>query len=121
LHRGTNTLALFAAWLLVLQALVTAWTTGAAAEPVVDVFGNPLCITSDGHDGAPAGDHSKLPDCHTFGCSIGSSVFAAPSAAAVAYWCPQVRKRIEVGFHQAPCRRVHHHNPGSPRAPPLTV
>lgn len=114
--------AFVAGFVFVLQTFAVAWTTGAmAAAPQLDAFGNPLCITSGDHDqGVPAGDHSKLVECCTFGCSAPwTTVADAPDG--VTLWRPLVA--ADQVFHASPVARAEaaEHRPHSPRAPPLTV
>ena len=117
-----STVAFVAACVLVLQSFLSAWAAGAFAAPMLDAFGNSLCITSIDHDGTtPAHDHSSLPDCCTFGCSMESSLLAAAPGDEVGLARPLAADEIRYGlvrpFHiQAP-----DHDPGSPRAPPSTV
>lgn len=116
--------ALVAAYMLVLQALFGAFAFGAAASPMVDVFGNPLCVTSGETgeiDGVP-GDHSALPDC----CGVACGMFAAATAAdrqlhslenPLAF---SVVDRVR-GFDDARRDFALQRGPGSPRGPPRTV
>jgi hypothetical protein len=111
-----------AAAMLLANSLVASLASSRAAETVVDAFGNPLCITnSDSHAAAPAGDHSKLPDCCTLGCTMGSSALAARHAIETApvVWPqnPEIARRDE---DPAPLRAPDY-DPGNPRAPPLTA
>jgi hypothetical protein len=108
--------------MLVLQTVVGALAFEAAPAQL-DAFGNPLCITSFGHSdaGSKGSDHSKLTDCCALGCSMFSSAFAAPSGnGAVELRLPvfSVPLPDEYGIGFAP---VLDHDPGSPRAPPLTA
>lgn len=93
-----------------------------AATPTLDAFGNPLCITSIDHDGtSPPGDHSALPNCCTLGCNMPSHLLVAdPSGDTGLRWSlssDDIRFDLAQSFH------IHgpEHNPGSPRAPPLTA
>ena len=122
-HRRGSTVAFIAALVLVLQSFLSAWATGAlAAAPMLDAFGNPLCITSVDHDDTtPANDHSKLPVCCTFGCNMAAPLLAAAPEDGIALLRPipadDVRFDRSEAFHiQGPG-----HVPGSPRAPPVTV
>ncbi len=115
--------ALVAAYMLVLQALFGAFAAGASAGvPMLDDFGNPLCITS--HEPAPAGegrDHSGMPDCCAPGCSMFAPATAGdrePNALSnplrVAYAIRSAMPTIVAVDDIA--RR-----PGNPRAPPLAA
>ncbi|MFC0245483.1 hypothetical protein ACFOLL_17660 [Falsochrobactrum ovis] len=122
-HRRGSAVAFVAAAVLVLQSFLTAWAAGAMpVTPMLDAFGNPLCITSVDHDGdVPRDDHSKLPDCCTFGCNLASPLHAAEPAQGVGLLKPlsstDVRFHVHKTFHiQSP-----DHDPGSSRAPPLTT
>lgn len=114
-------IALVASLVLMLQAFTSVWAAGAmASSPQLDMFGNPLCITSTDHgDTVPAGDHSKLSSCCTFGCGTASIVLAAPAGNGVVLLRPlllaDVLGRIQAGVRV----EALDHNPGSPRAPPL--
>lgn len=120
-HRHGAAVAFIAALVLVLQSFLSAWAAGAyAATPMLDAFGNPLCIIGVDHD-APAGDRSRMPDCCVFGCNMASPLPAAASGDGIGLLRPlssdDIRfDRIE-GFQiQSP-----DHDPGSPRAPPVTA
>lgn len=77
-NSSRSVVALCAALVLLLQAFVSGLSASAmAATPMVDAFGNVLCVT--GADGSsPASDHGKLQDCCTFGCSSSSQLFGTP-------------------------------------------
>ena len=113
--------ALAAALMLVLQMAAAALALGQGTPPL-DIFGNPLCITTGTDHTAPAkGEHPSLPECCTLGCSMFSSVLASPPAGvelAVEY-----RREILVVFHPAGLdpSTAREHDPGSPRAPPLAA
>lgn len=118
--------ALVASYMLVLQILVGSFAMGAAtAGPMLDVFGNPLCITSS----APVGTdtdrttHSALPDCCTVACSMFAPATAEDRTAT--NWLSNpldttttlLRVPTDAPANDAPL----HRGPGSPRAPPATV
>jgi len=109
---------------LVLHAFLGAWATGAmAAMPTHDAFGNPLCITSvEGHGTAPANDQSRLPDCCTFGCNTASSLHdTARGSDVIGLLRPLSSDDIRFELVQSfPVQRPDH-DPGSPRAPPVTA
>jgi hypothetical protein len=115
--------ALVAAFMLLLQTFATAWSAGAMpAAPLLDAFGNPLCISGADHDSkAPAGDHSRQADCHTFSCNTALPLLAMPSDQGTALLRPLVGSRARPDAHKAIHVRAPDHDPGSPRAPPLTA
>lgn len=122
-HRRGSAVAFVAACVLVLQSFLGAWATGAyAATPMLDAFGNPLCITSIDHDGTtPAHDHSKTPDCRTFGCSMVSPLLAAAPSDEIGLSRPLVADDTRYQLVQSFDVQGPDHDPGSPRAPPLTI
>lgn len=115
--------AFIAALVLVLQSFLSAWATGAfAATPMLDAFGNPLCITSVDDDGAtPASDHSKMPDCCTFGCNMAASHLASAPDDSVSLFRPLASHGVRFEFVQPFHIQSPDHDPGSPRAPPVTI
>lgn len=122
-HRRGSAVALVAALVLVLQSFLGAWATGAlAATPMLDAFGNPLCITSAGHDGTtPAGDHSTMLDCCVFGCSMASPWLAAAPESGVGLLQLLSSDDLRFGGAESFLIRGPDHDPGNPRAPPPTV
>lgn len=110
--------------MLVLQGLFGAFATGAAdAGEMLDAFGNPLCITSmDGGSQTPdSRDHSAMPDCCTAACGMFAPLAAEnPSPHSLSNpLSPSATVEPTTGlavFHPAPG-----HDPGSPRAPPVTA
>lgn len=113
-------LAGFLAAVFVVAQLVGA-TAGAAAPagPLLDAFGNPLCLDGSGRG---AGDGAPQPhaDCCQAGCCVAgcSAPLAADGAAAAAAWPPAARLALP-----APARRVvrdrrPEHDPALPRPPP---
>lgn len=123
-RRSGTAVALAAAFVLVLQSFATAWASGAMPlGPMLDGFGNPLCVTGVVHDdGAPAGDHSKVPNCCTLGCGIAAPIVpAASDAAAVWPRMPIGGKAAGWPAVSAPILDQPDHDPGSPRAPPLNA
>lgn len=116
-------IALAAGLVFVVQTLTVAWTAGAmAAGPQLDAFGNPLCITStDHHNPAPAGKHSKLGDCCTFGCSTGWTIVAESAGDSAVLRRPLLGSDVTFRVTSVARDEAPDHDPGSPRAPPLTV
>lgn len=122
-YSGRTGIALVAAYLLVVQALLGSFALGiAAASPLLDAFGNPLCITTTDAAGTDTdrGIHDAVPDC----CTVACSMFApaplhqhgaglAPNPTAVSVAVPSVRS-ASAGPRLHPAR-----SPGSPRSPPF--
>lgn len=114
--------ALVAACMLVLQTAFGALALGTSPAEL-DAFGNPLCIAGVDHSdaGSKGSDHSKLTDCCTLGCSMFSPALAAPSGHG------GVELRLPLGSVPLPdeyktsLAPALDHDPGSPRAPPLTI
>ena len=121
-HKRGSLTALVAAFVLVLQSSLTVWASAVApADPMVDGWGNPLCITSMDQDGDdPVSDHSAMLDCCMLGCGALSAAPAAPSDASIPL-PPQLRSDALPDARKAAVVRVPDHHPGSPRAPPLTI
>lgn len=122
-HKQGSTVAFIAALVLVLQSFLSAWATGSyAATPMLDAFGNPLCITSADHDGTtPANDHSKMPACCTFGCNMASPLLAASPDDRIGLLRPLSSDDIRFDLFEAFLIQGPDYDPGSPRAPPLTI
>lgn len=106
--------------LFVLHLFLSAWSVAAMpVDPVLDGFGNPLCISGLEEGGNSHGDgHSGLSACCTLGCLHGKTPLApppgldAPGPAAVALALP-VRPDLA-----GPAKNLRH-RAGYPRAPPL--
>ena len=115
--------ALGAAVLIVLQSLLGAVAT-AEASAARDLFGNVLCLTDPDtsapvplHDG-----HAKMPpDCCMAGCSLLSAVLAAPEGQHLAWLQWPVSGKTLPRREDAGALPARLHEPGKPRAPPLTV
>lgn len=110
--------ALAVALILMLQTAAGALALGKGTPPL-DIFGNPLCITSSTDHTAPAkSDHPSLPECCTLGCNMFAAAMASPPDGAT---LPVGRSREAVVVLQtarlAP-PTAPDHDPGSPRAPP---
>ncbi|MER2537462.1 MAG: hypothetical protein ABTQ31_20115 [Rhizobiaceae bacterium] len=121
--QGSTIVALVAAVLLVAQAFLTAWAAGAMPlGPQLDVFGNPLCINGAHQDGGgPATDHPGLPDCCAFGCGMVSPLLPVPAGESAGVVHSPASSGVHfpwaTGFPPSPPA----HDPGSPRAPPVTA
>ena len=120
-HKRGSLTALVAAFVLVLQSSLAVWASAAApAEPMLDSWGNVLCITGmDQEDGNPANDHSGMLDCCTLGCGVSAAALAAPSDASIVLLHPPLGSNAARAVPAAPVDLLPDHDPGSPRAPPL--
>ncbi|MBX3568715.1 MAG: hypothetical protein KF914_11705 [Rhizobiaceae bacterium] len=119
--KGNPLVAFVAALVLLMQAFTSAWAAGAMPiPPMLDSFGNPLCITGTDLGGTPS-DHSKLPNCCTFGCGSVSPVLQAPDFDGAAIARPLVVSHVLHAIGEAIVAHSPDHDPGSPRAPPLTA
>ncbi|WP_269931875.1 hypothetical protein [Aminobacter sp. HY435] len=121
-RRGTGFgVALAAALLFVLQTAAGALAIG-QGQPPLDIFGNPLCITTATDHTAPAkSDHPSLPECCTLGCNmVSSAAVSPPQGHEVALASP-----IEIPAPFLPMLldppTDAKHDPGNPRAPPLAA
>jgi hypothetical protein len=93
-----------------------------AGEPMLDAFGNPICIggtVSDG--GGPVGDHGKVADCCTLGCSGFSQALPDADRAVRFVVAPRLSDTFAPVGRPAIRVPAFAHDPGSPRAPPLHV
>lgn len=113
--------ALAAAYILILQSVVGALALGAGPKaPLLDAFGNPLCITSADHgEQGPARHHdAPQPDCCTAACSTFAPAFLpARLSAHISNPLPMGAEPLRAIVLAAP-RPAPEHDPGSPRAPP---
>lgn len=115
-----SAIAFLAALVFVVQTSLSLWAGAvAAATPMLDAFGNPLCITSmDGDGAAPAGGHGAPTNCCTLGCSTAGLALAEPDLEAVPAFEPEVSPvEPRVAFLPSTVRSLDH-DPASPRAPP---
>lgn len=113
--------ALAAALMLVLQTAAGALAIGQGTPPL-DIFGNPLCITSDSGHTAPAkSDHPSLPECCTLGCNMTSAGSAMPPEGVALPATAPFQMVVEfVSVRRNPPVAAKH-DPGSPRAPPTAA
>lgn len=122
-HSRFRPLPFVLASVLLLQTLVSAWASGAMADgPMLDIFGNPLCITSTAHPGgAPADNHSSALNCCTFGCSAVSLFEPSPDTqgALAIHW--RYEKIDRRGIDRLIWIQRPDHEPGNARAPPLSI
>lgn len=113
--------ALAAALMLVLQTAVAALAIG-QGQPPLDIFGNPLCITSASEHTAPSkNDHPSRSDCCTLGCNMFSTAIAPPPEGVdVAALSPfALAIQFLPAWHDPATGSKH--APGIPRAPPLAA
>lgn len=119
LNKGQNLFIIATVALVMLvQSFVLAWSAAAApSRPMLDIFGNPLCITSVEHDGEPQ-DHSKLPNCCTSGCGLASWFLAAPElqSTQVEWTGPALFQAPR--FSRSVVSSLPPERPGRPRGPP---
>lgn len=119
--KGNPLVAFVAALVLLMQAFTSAWAAGAMPmQPLLDSFGNPLCITGTDHGGTPS-DHSKLPNCCTLGCGSVSPALHVPDLDGAAIARPLVVSHVLHAIGEDIIARSPEHDPGSPRAPPQTA
>ena len=113
-------LASIAAYALVVQMVLGSILLGSAvAAPVVDDFGNPLCITHAGGSGqSDHKDGSKLPECCTQACSVLTPVLAPQlSDNFLSNRLEASSKPVPIEVDTGPFERPET-SPGNPRAPP---
>lgn len=115
-------LALVAACVILLQASAASFAATMDHGPMLDAFGNPLCLSdSVRNDKVPGGDHAKLPSCCTFGCAVATPLLSPPDQSSLAGLVSLRGLDIRVRPERAPVVRAPDHEPGNPRAPPVTV
>ncbi len=113
-----DVVALVAAALFILQSLAAA----RAEHPVLlDIFGNPICVTGiDGadHSVPQPGGHADQ-NCCMLGCAAtGTALATAPAAFAAVSRHESAIVHVPVDGIVVPAPG---HRPGSPRAPPLVA
>lgn len=116
--------AAFAALMLLVQLFVGGFAVGGAAadSPMLDAFGNPLCITnSDAQSGDEERSHTGLPDCCAPGCSMFAPATSADRAPMALSNPLEGRTGPAIVPDVAPVAASPDHDPGNPRAPPLQV
>jgi hypothetical protein len=120
-HRKDKTVAFIATLVLLLQTFFASWSLAAAPhDGTLDALGNPLCITSSDHGPTPSDGSFEGPTCCTLGCSMSSTVLHTPAPDALPVR-QEVEADVQVGIEHALPRARPDHDPGSPRAPPLTA
>ncbi|WP_347276900.1 DUF2946 family protein [Rhizobium sp. YJ-22] len=123
-RRPGTWVAFVAAYMLVLQSLLTAFAVGAMAAPrPIDAFGGIIC-TSHG-DTKPSGDGSSdrhdPPDCCMAGCAMLSGAPAPRGADALLF--VGAPREIAVVFREytSPVFHLREGRSGNPRAPPAAL
>lgn len=120
-RRHGTWVAFVVAYMLVLQSVLTAFTTGAMASPLpLDAFGGIICASHGATDlpGDGSSDHHKPPDCCITGCSMLSGA-PTPHGLDDLLFAGMLRESI-VAFHEhdSPTLRLSEGRSGNPRAPP---
>ncbi|WP_395449267.1 hypothetical protein ACHMW7_05140 [Aminobacter sp. UC22_36] len=111
--------ALAAALMLVLQTVAGALALGQGTPPL-DIFGNPLCITSaSGHTAPARSDHPSLPQCCTLGCNMVSVTTGSPPEGAGLPVVRPLEATIVFASPRLDPSITPEHDPGNPRAPPV--
>lgn len=119
-RRRGSVIALLAVAIVVVQASLVAWAGAAmAARPMLDAFGNVLCVTGGERSGEPSGEHGAIPNCCTLG-SVGEIALPAEPSDAVAFLIAFaiVSDPAPVDQYPTPPPRGER-DPGRPRGPPL--
>lgn len=116
--------AFVAAYMLMLQALVGSFAFGVAANasPLLDAFGNPLCITSaESAALSEDGGHSALPECCTAACGMFAHLTVEDRTPhSLDNPLPAVAQGVAT-FDARVVTPVLDHDPGKPRAPPFAA
>jgi hypothetical protein len=123
-HRQDRAVAFIAALLLVLQAIAASLAIGssASASPMLDAFGNPLCITSHQAPEQDGQGHTALPHCCTVSCSMFAAAMDSGRAeVSLANPLPVADSSRHAAFDVAPEPNQAARRPGSPRSPPPTM
>lgn len=113
--------ALAAALMLVLQTAAGALALGQGTPPL-DIFGNPLCITSSmGHTAPAKSDHPSLPQCCTLGCNLLSAALSTPPEGVALALSLPTQTVVQFPAARLDPSTVLKYVPGNPRAPPLAA
>ncbi|MDG4675936.1 hypothetical protein P9A16_33070 [Shinella sp. 838] len=116
-------MAVAVAIVMALQILLGTFAMAAnAATPMVDAFGNMLCINSaegDDSGSTPNKDRPLLPECCTLACGLVHSFVPADTSVAVLFNpLSEPLQRPVIRFAE-PFHSVLDSLPGNPRAPPF--
>jgi hypothetical protein len=122
-HDKRASTAILAAVLFVVQMMISSWAmAGSVGQPMVDAFGNPLCVTdADGNPVGPSKDHRELPACCAIGCSAFSASLLAPPVETASASLVAAGRPIFVLVRPVDPAARFDHDPGNPRAPPVTL
>jgi hypothetical protein len=113
--------ALVAALMLVLQTVAGAVALGQGTPPL-DIFGNPLCITSaSGHTAPAKSEHPALTACCTLGCNMVSPLAVMPPDGAGLLLGRLIETKTVFLALRPDAATAPEHDPGNPRAPPPLV
>jgi hypothetical protein len=116
--------ARFAALLLVVQAVLLAFSTGATAEPVVrDQFGNVICSPSASgeHGGSTSHErHGGGFDCCTVGCPMFGGLASTPERAAPPPGQPTAHA-VRFALHENAAAAGVPPSPRNAQGPPLSA
>lgn len=122
LHRFRVWPALVAACVILLQASAASFAAGMNTGPMLDAFGNPLCLSDSVQSRDDAGgDHAKLPSCCTLGCVGNAQLLSPPDHFTTAERIPLHVLDLRPRPDRALVIGAPEHDPGNPRAPPLTA
>lgn len=115
--------AVIAACLLVLQSISGALALGQGQSTQLDIFGNPLCITSmDQSDhGSGGAGHDGMLKCCALGCSMFSQALGAAPQFAVEVIARPLLSDVPQRDYGAVSPPARSHVTGNPRAPPLAA
>ncbi len=118
-------MALFAAYMLVLQSLAAVFslTANAAGNPA-DSFAAVICSSVGGHsapDREHGSSHDPMPDCCMPGCRMLAPVALVPPAGgAFSSPAPEHAHRLEPAGERS-IRLSRERTPANPRAPPVVA
>lgn len=110
--------ALFAAYVLVLQSLLGAFALGTGTAAQTDAFGNVICTHAGATEQPGGGPPNHQPSCCTLGCAFSASGLGTPPDAAPA---PKIAfVEIAATAPAVPDRPLfsRHRSQANPRAPP---
>ena len=111
--------AVFAAYLLIVQSLFAAFAIGAMAAPEkVDAFGNVICTSHGAQTKSEPSDPTKAASCCQWGCCSVLTAIALPRDVQGVVSVPA--KVIIPTFtpYRSTARSGQEGSPGNPRAPP---
>lgn len=116
--------AIAIAFLFLSQAFLTSpHSSSSFATPLLDAFGNPICITSTASKTDPASKSNQDTErgCDTLGCAAALQLPQHRAADVSTYLTPSISTGLTFPrlFETTPA--LPEHSPGSPRAPPASV